>query len=731
MSFYHRTPSKTVTSGGSLAKSTSLQNQSATATDVYADVAGTREIIENLRPVLSRDEAMSNGVPGAATVHQIGGHLFKEKVGGILQTPNLALDPIDGSFDVALAGSASDLANDFAGVLAQMLVDCQSRGLTAVISRNPEGSPYQCLSCNPVFTGNRRLSVRFEDGAHIVGIARDQQWDMDGTRTVFAITDFDPTDGVSAMFVDTSDGSAQKVFPWGTGGGEPEFALSGNTLTLSETRLPGFKLVISSKRGVLSFDGGIHSGHMNRLYLFGRLIVDCSELQAIKASASGTACSVNYFENYDLRNFSLDVLNNGGGLDDPWDQRTLDSALVTLGNLAGTVGHVRAERAMDLVWYDSGGGIPGGGDQARFTTAGLIEGVGCSALLKTVRENVGCRIQQAVAIDCGTGPLDGDTNGLVSGFDIHVDDLYVSHPRRYGLDWRDTFSGCSVGTLTVRNPGRDLDGNLIEDAIAAVRFSSAKLVQIGQCMVHYEGMDPVPGLPAVLFNGGGNYGNDIGQLVVKDMGIGVQETGLLEGDTANSVRGKFVDVAQPLALQNGSSLRYDIDLIDTTGPEVVSKRHSGVGKNAIIPDRSDFQPIVYYQHGSATITPSENVHIGVLRRTQGGWFILCTCRWLQEWSGDAPSGLFRVSLENSGLLSAQGRNARCNVTNWNNNMPFPNSGTQIIGFMEADDKDMRFHSAAPGRSSQEITADDFAAIGTNRTVHLEFELFVPDSLELS
>jgi hypothetical protein len=408
----------------------------------------------------------------------------------------------------------------------------------------------------------------------------------------------------------------------------------------------------------------------------------------------------------------------------------MDTALVTLGNRWQFINYIFARKAMDLAHYNSGGGLEGLDDQAEFSVVRTIIAEECSSILKDVRENVGGNYGTVIGIDCGTGALDGDTGGMVSGRALHIDRLFLERPKRYGVDWRDMRTGCSIGSVTVRNPGRNKDGSLSYDPQAAIRFSSAKLAQLGQVLCQYEGYDPVPGLPAVVMNGGGNYGISVDQLLVERFDEGIKETGDTSNDTAITVTGKMVDVATPLNPQPGSRLRYDIEDIDTSGSQVTSARYTGIGRNAIIRDRVDFAPFIEYGGDDAAITLNSD-NRGERRRVDGGWMIRCLCDWTQAWTGAPPTGTFRIDLAASGLVTAQGVHADCVITKWNGNIPFPSAGTALAGYYDKDGSKMRFQSMAPGRNGLDLTADDFVAVGTGKTFLLKFQLFIPDSLDMT
>lgn len=367
--------------------------------------------------------------------------------------------PSNGILDLGMCGTASDLANDFAGIMAQAMVDAQTRSWVLNV---PNGS-WETQSIRFAAASAGSLNMTFSPSAELIGPANWQHFAGNGVTKNFTLTAWGTasTDTCSAAIVYA--GGSYVVLA--SGDATNGFTKTGTLITLgTAVAAPpvGATLTISSVSSILSITG--ENGDFSLRVRGGRFYN--GNMGYVEQQGSGTCVSLQtlrdvywdgapVFRGSATNSFDSGILNKRG-----------DSGLV-LGNIE----RASFYGAKFLYQPDAGNyttGLARGGagahnyhiDDGRFVSFFGAHAYHCGLGFRSARDGGGYGLYGCGTDLCFDGFLADNvsSNGMPSARNIVIDGLTCRKTAANVLDLR-AMQSISVRDLMIEDWGRMPDGS--------------------------------------------------------------------------------------------------------------------------------------------------------------------------------------------------------------------------------------------------------------------------------
>lgn len=533
--------------------------------EVSATTRAALEVLDEQRTTrvssfASRAELIAEA-EGGFNVAVVGGVTYRRQDG--LALPALSnWRPLDNVLDLRHCGSTSDIAGNFAGIFEQAAEDAALNGWDFRVSRTPDGSPHEFQFIDHTLAGDLRIA--FDRSALLMPKTNFQHFASDGTTGPFTITAWPynaATEGnLSCMVV---NGSTETKLSEGV-----DFTVAGNVVTMTDAFAPGRTIVFSSRKDALGFRST--AGNGRKLILTGDINIDMSRIGYCAASASGSGLTTT---NVDHITAERIWIKSPAGYGAASLSKRGDSGFVPLNFKSCHVDMIHCEGMNDLAVYATGGSSAGATDDGGGLYIGNIFAKRCATGLKYVRGGEQATIGALHLLECGTGYLSGETDGLLTGQGVHIQSINAVKLGRRAVDIRASRQGgVHIGAVSVRDIGFMPDGVTATSGPAGVYLEGVAGVQVDYLDVRQRDWGASADAAAIKVAGNDNYGNRVLGGWVQGLPRGIQETGATTNDVGNSYCLTMKDIATPIDTAGALQTHYDLILLTTSGLTITQSR---------------------------------------------------------------------------------------------------------------------------------------------------------------
>lgn len=604
--------------------------------------------------------------------------------------------PEDDQLNLLMAGSTSDLASGFDGIMAQAIADCAARNWKLLVPRgNWETKPIVYD-----FPGAGALDVEFAPGAKLIGAAQFQHFAGNGVQKAFTVTAWASasTDTLSVMKVTAAGVETGLTFGDAVNG----FTRVGNIVTVGSavTIATGDTLAVAPAASILKITG--ENGDV-RLRLRGGHF-DNGQMGYIFVQASGSCVNFKTIRGIDWDGAPIFENSSGKSWMDAPLLRRGDSGLVLenveRANIWGGRGLYQPDHDVyvtglargappETYYLDDGFGINIWGWHS----------LGTDTAFRDARKGggfglYGCSVEK---VSSGLVVDDVSSGGLGSSRNISVQGLTGRKIGRDFLDIRGVDS-CVLSGILIEDWGRKPDGTSLNTNPLLNFGAVAHLHATGIVARYEEWTQPATPQPIVSFNAGRTVVDKFEarlQLPYASVGngaVGVATTGAIgslgllpldlttinvDTPTSDGTGSKAVLSARVKKITTDfgatfSQSAYQVQqgrvIAETTG---VAAESTGV---AVVPTLTIQTP------NGAVVTPSSST--GKYVREGNIIHAKLSMQVNVAWGGGAPSGYIRMTW-GAGQLPDIGEIFGTHVSFWNTTNPVPGNISDISIFRSA------------------------------------------------
>lgn len=533
--------------------------------------------------------------------------------------------PSNGILDLGMCGTASDLANDFAGIMAQAMVDAQTRSWVLNV---PNGS-WETQPIRFAAASAGSLNMTFSPSAELIGPANWQHFAGNGVTKNFTLTAWGTasTDTCSAAIVYA--GGSYVVLA--SGDATNGFTKTGTLITLgTAVAAPpvGATLTISSVSSILSITG--ENGDFSLRVRGGRFYN--GNMGYVEQQGSGTCVSLQtlrdvywdgapVFRGSATNSFDSGILNKRG-----------DSGLV-LGNIE----RASFYGAKFLYQPDAGNyttGLARGGagadnyhiDDGRFVSFFGAHAYHCGLGFRSARDGGGYGLYGCGTDLCFDGFLADNvsSNGMPSARNIVLDGFTCRKTAANVLDLR-AMQSVSITNLMIEDWGRMPDGSEPTTSFPMFNLGSGADYMRIDARLRYEEWTP-PSYATTLVSMANASFRDTKINLSADLpesAIGVGHTGVYASGAIGStgiidLDLNFTNIDNALNVPSNKVVRAKVAHVTrTTGGTTITRyrQHNGL----VTPESEGLYGFTDVGLGIGTAAPTQPLHvIGTARVERSG-----------------------------------------------------------------------------------------------------------------
>jgi len=597
----------------------------------------------------------------------------------------LGFRPKNDVLNLLQAGSASDLAADFAGIFAEAIADAAARNWKLLV---PQGN----WLTNPIsydFPAAGKLDMEFAQGAKLIGPAHFQHFAGNGVLTAFTLTTWATasTDELTGMKVSASNVETVLTLGDAVNG----FTRVGAVVTVgsSVTIATGETLVISSINAILKITG--ENGDVGLRFRGGHF--DNGLMGYVGQQASGTCVSLTTIRRLEWDGAPTFENSTGKSWADPPLERRGDSGLVLANVERANVYSPLFLHQPDLGNYTTGlarGSPPETYyiDDGRFINFFGAHSFNCNTAMRTSRNGGGYGMYGASADQCSTGFLADNvsSDGLGPARNIIIQGFTGRKLGREMLDIREVDS-CVINGLCVEDWGRNPDGTEVATGINGLfAFRQVKHLDATGIVIRYEEWSPVASPhPIIVFSNGRtivdrfNARIEVPHSAVGNGSVGVNVTGALGSTSLVNMELTTINIDTPITLPADTVaevMSARVTKIVKNGDTMVSTEKWRQAKGRVIPMTTDvpdestgtFVPTLVFQTPNGATVTAGTGNFGKFMRRGNFITVSLSLRVNVVWGGSAPSGTARISWT-AGTAPDFGEPFGRHISFWNDTNP--------------------------------------------------------------
>jgi hypothetical protein len=698
----------------------------------------------SIRHFATRADALTwvslNPAPAVGTMlHWEGISVYYDGVNTGLPAPALAgYSPANDVLNLKHTASASSLASDFAGVMAQAIADAASKKWKLLV---PKGN----WATQPIvydFLAAASLDIEFAQGAKLIGPAQFQHFAGNGVLTSFTLTNWTTasTDVLVAMKVSAANVETVLTFADAVNG----FTRSGAIVTVGSavTIATGETLVVCASNSILKITG--ENGDV-RLRLRGGYF-DNGAMGYVLSQAAGTCVNLQTIRGLDWDGAPIfSNTSKKSWMDLPLLRRG-DSGLVLANVEQANIRGAVFEYQPDLGVYITGlaRGTPPETyyiDDGRMINLFGCHALGCDTAYRTARKGGGAGFYGNTVTEGSSGIIADDVSsgGLGASRNIIIQGLIGRKIGRDMLDIRGVNS-CVISGVAVEDWGRKPDGTVVNTR-PLFSFGAVKHLHASGIVARYEEWTP-PATPqaVVSFNGGRTIVDKFEARIerpyasIGDGSVGVVVTGAIGALSYLPLDLTTINVDTPLSLPGSSvdnAVTANIAKITHDGSSIFTVSKWRVANARIIPETTGVPlestgvavvPTLTMQTPNGAVVTATGSSTGKYIREGNMVHAKLSMQVNVTW-GTAPTGFIRMTW-GAGQLPDVGEIFATHVSFWNSTNPLPSNVADISVFRSAVNQlSFRFLNEA-GTNTILDAAAFFATTSTFFRIDLSFSYAV-------